>query len=401
MAKILVLDAEKGTPVPFLRGILTRSLQDAGLSFEDAYEVSSVIRQGLGDSSEATVELTSVQLRDRVREHLKRVHGEDLARRYQAATTQPPELILVRHADDHTTPFSRSQHRHCLESCGLSTEESTAITFRLYQDLLKKGVTEISSRRLRGLTYRYLERDLGPEVARRHLVWTDFLASDRPLLLIIGGTAGCGKSTVATEVAHRLEIVRAQSTDMLREVMRMMIPKRLLPVLHSSSFNAWQSLPAPEQPAEDPDAALIDGYRTQAQLVAVACEAVVQRALKERVSLILEGVHMHPSFLERIPQTDAIVVSVMLGVLKPEQLRQRIAGRGKETPQRRAKRYLTNFEAIWRLQSFLLSEADRAQVPIIPNEDKDRAIQQVMATVIDALGRNFAGSAEGIEALQE
>ena len=91
----------------------------------------------------------------------------------------------------------------------------------------------------------------------------------------------------------------------------------------------------------------------------------------------------------------------MLGVLKPEQLRQRIAGRGKDAPQRRAKRYLSNFEAIWRLQSFLLSEADRAQVPIIPNEDKDRAIQQVMTTVIDALGKNFAVSAEGIEALAE
>ena len=45
---------------------------------------------------------------------------------------------------------------------------------------------------------------------------------------------GTGKSTLATELAHRLGIVRTQSTDMLREVMRTMIPAHLMPALHVS-----------------------------------------------------------------------------------------------------------------------------------------------------------------------
>jgi len=50
MAKILVEDPEEHTKVPFLRGILIRSLQDAGLSFKEAYRFASDIRSELGDA---------------------------------------------------------------------------------------------------------------------------------------------------------------------------------------------------------------------------------------------------------------------------------------------------------------------------------------------------------------
>ena len=54
MAKIFVIDAEEKTQVPFLRGILTRSLQDAGVSFETAYSLASRIREDLNDSPQVT-----------------------------------------------------------------------------------------------------------------------------------------------------------------------------------------------------------------------------------------------------------------------------------------------------------------------------------------------------------
>ena len=48
MAKTLVEDREE-TQIPFLRGILIRSLQDAGLEFDDAAKIASDIRQELAD----------------------------------------------------------------------------------------------------------------------------------------------------------------------------------------------------------------------------------------------------------------------------------------------------------------------------------------------------------------
>jgi 2-phosphoglycerate kinase len=52
---------------------------------------------------------------------------------------------------------------------------------------------------------------------------------------------------------------------------------------------------------------------------------------------------------------------------------------------RRAERYLQHFDEIWRLQSYLLSEADRGQVPIIVNNNKEQVIRDIMTVVVDSL----------------
>jgi 2-phosphoglycerate kinase len=224
------------------------------------------------------------------------------------------------------------------------------------------------------------------------LVWVDFIRSGRPLIFLIGGTAGCGKSTIATALANRLDIVRMQSTDMLREVMRTMIPERLLPVLHTSSFKAGNVLAYQEgvRHTETSDELLVRGYRTQASLLSIAIEAAYERALRERVSLIVEGVHIHPALVEALPRhNDAVVIPIMLGVLKRKELQKRISGRGIEIPGRRARRYLEYFDQIWRLQTYLLSEADRANTPIITNNDREKVLREIMRATIGTLATRF------------
>jgi 2-phosphoglycerate kinase len=192
-------------------------------------------------------------------------------------------------------------------------------------------------------------------------------------------------------LASRLDIVRTQSTDMLREVMRIMMPKQLIPVLHTSSFTAWTALPGqPKSIQEVSDTLLVNGYRSQADLLAVAIEAVIQRALREQVSLILEGVHIHPAFMEKLEKDhDAIVIPVMLGILKRKQLQRRIHGRGTDAPQRRGDRYLKHFDEIWRLQSYLLSEADNANIPIVANSNRDKVFREIMRITIETLAKDF------------
>jgi len=391
MSKILITDAVEGKSAPFLRGILTRSLQVAGLSFEEAYELASVVREELID----TEEITSAELRKITARHLEQTFGTTITQRYQSPN-HAPATIMVERTGLHTLPFSRGELRQSLESCGLSTEQSMAIVARIYDHLVRKGVERISSNKLGLLIYRYLRRELGPDIAQRYLVWVDYRHGNRPLIILIGGTAGCGKSTMATELANQLDIVRTQSTDMLREVMRMMMPNRLLPILHTSSFDAWKTLPAHAETV-DPETLLADGYRTQVELISVASEAVIQRALKERVSLILEGVHMHPSLLSSIPRNnDAIVVPIMLSITEPENLRRRFKGRGSQAPNRRAERYLKNFDAIWQLQSFLISEAKHADIPVITNDDRPEAVRLIMNSIIDALAQDFSASPEEV-----
>ncbi len=389
MAKTLVIGAAgEDQRVPFLRGILTRSLQDAGLAFEDAYALASSVREEIAE----TEEISSDELHERVRQHLSDRFGEAVVKRYDTPAGGAM-TILVRDAEGQATPFSREQHRRHLESSGLSYERSTTVTTKIFDHLVKYGTEEISSRHLGMLTYRYLHMALGAATARRYLVLVDFFRARRPLLLLIGGTPGCGKSAVATDVAHRLEIARTQSTDLLREVMRMMIPERLLPVLHTSSFNAWWALPRRDAGPTDLEDLLVAGYQAQAELLTVPCEAVMRRSLREQTSLVLEGVHIQHSLLARIPKEhDAVVVHVMLAVLNPDRLRERIARRGVQVEDRRAERYLENFDEIWRLQSHLLSEADRWQVPIILNNNKEQVMRDLMRIVVDRLLVDFAAS---------
>jgi len=142
---------------------------------------------------------------------------------------------------------------------------------------------------------------------------------------------------------------------------------------------------------------VIDGYLNQSKLLAVACEAVMHRADQERVSLILEGVHVLPSLLERVPRgTDVIAVMAMTGVLDPEELKRRIQGRGGKQPGRRARRYLKYFDAIWQLQSYILSEADKAHVAIVTNDDFERAARELITTIADELARHFEPSVDAI-----
>ena len=388
MSKIFVEDREEDTRVPFLRGILIRSLQDSGLSFDTAYELATEIRNDLDD----TPLTTTHELRQRVLELLKARSGQDVITRYEKQ--QRPFAIQVEQRDGQLTPFSRLEYQHCLENIGLTIEEAMDVVTTVHKHLVDRRMEMITSRHLGELTYRYLRQssELGPAVAFRWLVWRDFIKSGRPLIFLIGGTAGCGKSTTATVLASRLDIVRTQSTDMLREVMRTMMPEQLIPVLHTSSFTAWTALPGqPEDIQEASDTLLINGYQSQADLLAVAIEAVIQRALREQVSLILEGVHIHPAFMEQLAKNndDAIVIPVMLGMLKRKQLQRRIHGRGTDAPQRRADRYLKHFDEIWRLQSYLLSEADHANIPIVINRDRDKVFREIMRITIETLSEDF------------
>jgi 2-phosphoglycerate kinase len=387
MAKIFIEDRQEDTRVPFLRGILIRSLQDAGLPFNDAYELATEIRNNLGD----TELITTHELRHEVIDLLKAHSRQDIISRY--GKQKIPFGTQIEQRDGQAVPFSRVEYQRCLENIGLASEEAMDVVTAVHKHLVDRRIETMTSRRLSALTYRYLRQSskLGSAVAHRWLVWHDFINSGRSLIYLIGGTAGSGKSTIATMLASRLDIVRTQSTDMLREVMRMMMPEQLVPVLHTSSFTAWTALPGKPEAIQDvPETLLINGYRSQADLLAVAIDAVIQRTLREQASLIVEGVHIHPAFIEKLETSDdAIVIPVMLGVLKRKQLQRRISGRGSDVPQRRANRYLKHFDEIWRLQSYLLSEADRANIQIVVNSNRDKVFREIMLTTIETLAKDF------------
>ncbi len=394
MAKTLVEDSEDRTRIPFLRGILIRSLQDSGINFSHASEIASDIRDEIADDEV----VSTSDLSKLVYKQLNSLGHKNAANRYQ--TRNLPLTVQVHHCDGRITAFSRQEFRHSLETIGLKPRDSDTVVQTMQEHLVNRNIEKIEAPHLSMLTYRYLRQssDLGPAVAHRWLVWHDFMSRGRELIFLIGGTAGCGKSTIANLLASRLEIVLTQSTDMLREVMRTMIPTQIMPVLHQSSFTAWRALP--HRQGDEDEASedlLVQGYRSQADLLSLAIEAVVQRTTRERVSLVLEGVHLYPAFVETLQsKTDALVIPIMLGILKRKQLQQRIKKRSTNVPDRGAAHYLKHFDEIWQLQSYLLSEADRANIHITLNESRDKTFGEIMRYTISRLAEDFDSTPEKV-----
>ncbi len=393
MSKVLVENHEDQNQTPFLRGILTRSLQKSGLTFDKAHDIANTIRDEIDDRPL----VTTTELEHLVIKHLKKAGVDHAITLYENRSL--PYMLQVEGDDGQFAAFSPSRYRVDLEAIGLTSEEALSIVDEVSAHLLRRNKPGVSSKYIAKITYRILRNseDFGKKVAFRWLVWRDFIRSGRPLLFLVGGTAGCGKSTIATTLASRLEIARMQSTDMLREVMRTMIPEQVEPILHKSSYSAWQELPEDIREAEDKIRRIYIGYCRQAEILSIAIKAVIHRALHERVSVIVEGVHFHPSLIKNIIEPgDALVVPVMLAVLKRKTLQSRIKGRSTDVPHRRSERYLEHFESIWNLQTFLLSEADQTGVPIISNTDRDDVFREIMLYTIDKLAKDFNKSPDQV-----
>ena len=392
MAHTVVIDRKKNSRMPYLRGILTRSLQNSGLEFKQAYGLASKLRSEISHLEESSTK----DLRNLMAQMLASQCDSSVHRRYMAKANGD-QTVMVRAVDGHAVPFSRGLHRQLLESLGIPDHKARSITTRLHQQFQSAYMVEIDYRQLGHMTYQAIRESADSRLAQFFLIWSAFRFSERPLIVLIGGVPGCGKSTVSVELASRMQIIRTQSTDMLREVMRMMMPERLSPVLHTSSFNAWTALPESDTNSSDHYRAVASGYYAQAELLSVPCEAVVRRALRENISLILEGVHIQPKLLEKLPKNDtAIMVPMILAVPNPEDLRQRIQCRDGLVPQRRAERYLRHFEGIWHLQSLLLAEADQLGVPIISNNDRQSAVQGATRTIIEAIEPEFEVDVEAV-----
>ena len=201
-------------------------------------------------------------------------------------------------------------------------------------------------------------------------------------LCTIGGTTGAGKTSAALEVARRLGIHRVMSTDSIRQVMRIMLSHELMPAIHYSSFDAHHYIPHSAE-GEDP---VIEGCIHQASLVAVGVRAMIDRAVSENTSMVLDGVTLMPGVIDLNDYKDvADVIFMVLATLDPEAFRSRFESRGRHQTRRGKHRYIENLDAILRIQEHFLEYADRFDVPIVDNTSIDESVKSIIRLVVEML----------------
>ncbi len=368
---------------PFMRGIVVHSLMARGVTFEEAYRTADRVRERLRGRS--------VIPKEELAKAILEICGPLPTDRHEPAPPAADEITITGRGKG--LPFSKGILSQSLLAAAIEPNDAFDVARDIERALVNRGAREVDRRDLRELAYQALDRRMGAESARRYLIWRKYQVPDRPVLILLGGAAGVGKTSLALEVAHRLGIGRVLSTDSIRQVMRLMLSPAIAPAIHGSSYDAHRLLSSERKSADR----VIGGFREQAATVSVGIRASLERAVNENASLVMDGVSIVPGLIDLEPFSKiADVIFLVVGTLDEEAFSNRFAARAAETKYRPPHRYLDNLDSILQIQDHFLELAERFEVPIVDNISFDRSVLLIIRHVTDTLSQRHGFNPEEI-----
>lgn len=296
-----------------------------------------------------------------------------------AGSPQRTGLVTVRDGKA-GLPYSKGLMATSIMAAGLPPYRAYKVAEVIERHLFEEGRDSVASHELRDLAIQVLEDEVGPRYADNYRTWQRSQDRQVPLIVLIGGATGVGKSTIATTVAARLGIVRIVSTDAVREVMRGIFTRAMMPSIYASSFDAAAHLREPPGEA-DP---VIGGFRRQVQAVSVGVTQLIRRAVVEGTDLIVEGAHVVPGFLQLPSRTEAIVAPMVITVDDEAIHRSHFVARSQDNRSQRDRDYLQHLAAIRTVQSYVRALATEHGVPVVASYSLDATVSRVMELVVSA-----------------
>ncbi|HUZ82813.1 MAG TPA: hypothetical protein VMU73_11280 [Gaiellaceae bacterium] len=292
--------------------------------------------------------------------------------------TEARRIMPLPLGGEHGLPYSRGLMARALMAVGVAPDRAYTLARRVGDDVAARGNDTVELDRLGSLAVETLGEVEGTEAVRQLRRYQELRELELPIVILVGGATGTGKSTVATEIAYRLGITRVTSTDFVRQTMRAFFSHEFMPSIHYSSFEAGDGVPD----ADDP---LVAGFLDQARNVLVGVQASLERALHEGWSMVLEGVHLVPGLLPNLD--DRALVSACVLRIEDETAHASHFFSREAGTERRMDKYLNRFDEIRRLQRFVVERAESEGVAVIENTSADRATAAVAELVLSAAER--------------
>ena len=279
-------------------------------------------------------------------------------------------------------PFSKGIMSRSLNVADIGIERAHEIASDIETYLVQNNISEISSSDLADVVLNHL-KGLDENIALKYKNWRSLRISDEPLIILIGGASGVGTSSMAFELANKLRLKNIISTDMIREVMRKIVSKELSPVIHKSSFDAYESVRTPSIRIDS----VIEGFISHVDVVNVGIEAIIERSVKEGISTIIEGVHVVPGFIRKDLIENNNIIMFTLTVDDEESHKQRFYSRCRQPWVKRSlNRYMENFGTIRKTQRFLVEQAKIHDTHIIDNKDINETIDLMVNNILEEFG---------------
>jgi 2-phosphoglycerate kinase len=166
-------------------------------------------------------------------------------------------------------------------------------------------------------------------------------ATDDPVIVLIAGTAGCGKTTLANRLAARLDLDHRIGTGFIRAVLQSQTSVSAEPDLFLRSYEAQDA---------------VAHLQVQARRLRPAVLACVERARAEGTSLVVEGTHLVPELYRDIVERVIVLASPDL-----HEHERRLVG------QRHTRRTLSDDDVrrVREIGLFYEREANRLGLPIV------------------------------------
>lgn len=290
-------------------------------------------------------------------------------------------------------PFSKGILASSISMTGLDIINAYKIASKIQEYFLKNKIYSLSLSDLRTITFRFIKDEVGLEYAERYLLWQSVGKLEKPLVVLVGGSTGVGKSTIATILANRLNITRVASTDAIREVMRASVSDKLIRPLRGSSYSAYKNLTLPPTGVEP----VILGFREQVLAVSVGIEAIIKRNIEEKSDIVIEGAHVVPGYLNlKDYYPKAIIQEIVVSVPDEAIHKEHFTKRTVETQgSRPMSRYIEHLNEIIMIQNYIEKLAKKEKVKIIENYNLDNALSEILELILHRLKIEFGNLVPG------
>jgi 2-phosphoglycerate kinase len=202
--------------------------------------------------------------------------------------------------------------------------------------------------------------------------------TDPIILLIIGGHA-TGKTSVTAELAFRIGLRNILGADAIRECLRSVVSEKKYPLFFSSVYECWRI-----KYRKPTKGNIIEAYEEHSECIASAIDRLLERCLRDGESIAIESLYLTQKLCGSIAFQNKSVIPIALEIRDPNVHRKRLLLRKSSTHIRRdAERFIPVFNEIRVIHNHLVNLAQKNDIPIISNDDFDKAIDECLEIVFN------------------